>query len=359
MIAETSLLVESIKRQAEREAEAEKSQIVQDARRKANEMLALVRERCIPPVKDATSIILGAIAKAGETEQMAFQKAKETMSTGVEALQRDIQNMFEPDSGEPEPPLERLAEEAPNLKPQVVDATSDGIEHETPQANEQVVNATSDGIESETPQANEQVVDLAELLESDNLLSQIQTVDVPPNGKDGGESEVSSANEQVVDLAKLLGDENTFDYGLETQMADFEVDEKKEPVNTETHATGLNGSNALTYSGEVMLEIPQGIGQAWIRRLRQRLNITPGVHIQLEAGNGNGGSIITLLLDEPIALASILLEMPSVKEVIEGQNTAGLSDSLTYGQNHDNPGDRQQTILTLVLNKDTTDLPAR
>ncbi len=340
MIAETSLLVESIKRQAEREAEAEKSQIIQDARRKANETLALVRERCLPPIKDANSIILGAIAKAGETEQMAFQKAKETMSMGVEALQRDIQNMFEPGRGEPEPPppLERFAEELPNLKPQAVDVPSNGGE-------------------SETLQADEQVIDLAELLKSENLLSQIQAVDIPSNG---GERKTSPANEQVVDLAKLLGGENTFDYSLETQLANFEFDEKKEPINREAQATtGLKGSNALMYSGEVILEIPQGIGQAWIRQLRQRLNTTPGVHIQLEAGNGKGGSMVTLLLDKPIALASILLEMPSVKEVIEGQKTAGLSDSLTYGQKHSNPGDRQQTILTLVLNKDTTDLPAR
>ena len=337
MIAETSLLVESIKRQAEREAEVEKSRIIQDARRKANEMLALVRERCIPPIKDATSIILGAIAKAGETEQMAFQKAKETMSMGVEALQRDIQNMFEPGRGEPEPPLERFAEELSTLKVQAVDAPYNGGE-------------------SETPQADEQIIDLAELLKSENLLSQIQAVDIPSNGR---ERKTSPANEQVVDLAKLLGGENTFDCSLETQLANLEFDEKKEPINMKAHATGLKGSNALMYSGEVILEIPQGIGQAWIRQLRQRLNTTPGVHIQLEAGNGKGGSMVTLLMDKPIALASILLEMPSVKEVIEGQKTAGLSDSLTYGQKHSNPGDRQQTILTLVLNKNTTDLPAR
>ncbi len=76
----------------------------------------------------------------------------------------------------------------------------------------------------------------------------------------------------------------------------------------------------------------------------------------MEAGNGTGGSIVTLLLDKPVPLASILLEIPNVQKVVESQNKGERSHSL--GQKKSSPGDRQQTILTLVLDKDTTGLPA-
>ena len=87
--------------------------------------------------------------------------------------------------------------------------------------------------------------------------------------------------------------------------------------------------------------------------MRQRLLSVPGVEIRLESGGDMGETIMTLSLDKPVALSSILLEIPNMKRVIDSQNGEKSPEGLTQIQNHSVPENSQRTTLTIVLNEDT------
>jgi len=250
VIAETSQLAEQIKVQAKLEAETEKHQVIEKAKRQIEEMLEQTRERCIASIESTNSVFLEAITKARQN---------------MEAMQQDFLN--------------------------IVEATSQI----------QAVDTSSDAEVQETVPAKEPVFDLAELQAS-----------------------------------------GTPDYVLETQPADIQTEEEKEPDNVEALATAPKESDPDLYSGEVTLVIPHGARQSWMQQLRQQLLNIPGVYIRVEAGSNTGGTMMALSLNEPIALPSLLQEMQNVKNVIEIQS----------GQGPSVPKNLQRPTLAIALDED-------
>ena len=173
--------------------------------------------------------------------------------------------------------------------------------------------------------------------------SQVQAVDT---SSDAEVQETAPAKEPVFDSANPQAS-GTPDCILETQPADFQTKEEKEPDNVEAPATALKESNSRLYSGEITLVIPHGVSQSWMQQLRQRLLNIPGVYIRMETGSDTGGTMMTLSLNEPIALPSLLLETQNVKNVIETQS----------GQESSVPKNLQRPTLTIALGEDTIDSP--
>ncbi len=294
MIAETKQLVEHTKTQAKIEAAREKSQATEEAKRQIGAMLDHAQKSCIASIEGTYSILLEGITKAKAIEDMALQKTKEVVSTNIQMIQQDVSNM--------------------------VEATYRDLN-----------SSFNQSVEKPSP-------------------SPIQTVAPPPGDK---AQEKVLAEEQVFDLTNLRESEKVRTWVSGNKPTDPKLEQEKEPSNIEAHATIPEEDNYRLYSGEVILKIPQRAGQLWIRQLRQRLLSVPGVEIRLESGGDMGETIMTLSLDKPVALSSILLEIPNMKRVIDSQNGEKSPEGLTQIQNHSVPENSQRTTLTIVLNEDT------
>lgn len=132
---------------------------------------------------------------------------------------------------------------------------------------------------------------------------------------------------------------------LEPQPISVGIEEEKTPPNVEAYAVARKEGSPSLYSGKLTLAIPRATA-SWTQQLRERLRNTPGIRILVEVGNIQGENIIGLSLDEPVALTSILLEMPNVERVVEKDPKAGLKRCL--------PEELRETVLAVMLRKDTS-----
>lgn len=324
MTEESYRMAEHIKEQAKQEAEVEKAQIIEEAKRKAEEMIDQTKKSCLAftestnsvlleakhrteemvdqtkkschaSVEDTNYVLLEATTKAREMEEMAFQKVKEMvdMSTGV--VQQNIHHMVDAIYRDLNSEFERLAKELSTPPVTAVDTASEATVQET-----------------------------------------------------------VLAKEHLPELAKVEESEKTPDSALKSQPIGIEIEQEEVPINAKTHPVAPkddNDDNSDLYSGEVILTIPPGVGQSWVRQLEQRLCRNPGVRIPLVGGSDRGGIIMNLSLDEPIALTSILLQMPNVDRVVEDQQVKKYSAGLARILGHRPPEDTQRTTLMVVLNK--------
>ena len=322
IVEEANQAAEHIKAQARLKAEAEKNQVVEETKRQAEEKLEQASKKCIASIEGTNSLLIEVITKAREMVEAAFRKAEEMAAINTEAIQQGLHNIVEATSRD----LDSEEMAAINAGAMQQDI------HNIVEAGCRRLNSVLEESANETPTS-----------------PQIQAVDT---SSDGRVPETVAPKEQLLDLAKLLESEAAPDVILMAQPTGSEFEEEKQPINVEAYASALEEDNFCLYSGEVTLVIPQGTGQSWMRQLRQQLISIPGVHIQLESGTNVGGNMVTLLLDEPVALPSVLLEMPNVKKVIKSQNDEEPSEGSAYRQGHSIPGDQQQTTLTIELNED-------
>ena len=321
MIAETKQLVEHTKAQAKLEAERDKSQANEEAKRQIGEMLDQAKKSCIASIEGTYSILLEAITKAKAIEDMALQKTKELVSTNMQMIQQDISNTVEATYRDLNSSFNQSAEES---SPSPI----------------QAVTPPPDDKAQEKVQAEERVFDLTGLHESEKVRAWVLENE-PTDPKLEQEKEPSNIEAHAITPE---GD---------NQPTDPKLEQEKEPVNTEARATTPEEDNDRLHSGEVILKIPQRAGQLWMRQLRQRLISVPGVDILLESGGDMGETMVTLSLDKPVALSSILLEIPNVKRVIDSWNGEKSPEGSAQTQNDSAPENSQRTTLMIVLNGDT------
>jgi len=305
-----------IKERAKREAEAEKAQVIAEAQRKAQQM-----------IDQTNAVLLEATTKAREMEEMAFKKAKEMVDITTRVMQQNIQSI----AGA------RVQETAPAQEP-VPELTNSQVEAVEPPADARV---------QEIVLAQEPIPELTN--------SQVEAVEPPADAR---VQEIVLAQEPIPELTKVEESEKPLDSAPGLQTIGIGVEEERTPVNVEAHDAAPKEGNSGVYSGKVTLAIPRGAGQSWMQQLREQLCNNPGVHIGLEAGTDTGGNIMTLSLDEPIPLTSILLGMPNVERVVEGgwngeQSSTGLASILWQRL----PEEQQRTTLTVVLSEDNISNP--
>ena len=326
-----------IKEQVRQEAEAEKAQVVEEAKRRAEEivdqaeksciafiestnsvlteakgkteeMVDQTKKTCIACVEGTNSVLVEAAVKARQIEDMAFQKIKEMVDMSTEMMQQNIHSLVDSIHSDLGSVFERFTK----------DLSTSQVE---------AVHTLSDAIEPGTVPVTEHISEVTKVEESD----------------------------KIVDSAQ------------ESQLIGVGIEGEKAPLNVEAHSVAPKNSSPSLYSGEVTLTIPQPVEASWMSQLRQRLGNSPGVHILLQAGSDTGGSIMNLSLDEPIALSSILLEMPNVERVLEENHkveasVGGLPKTLTYRLPKELqqtiPEELQQTTLVVVLGEDGNSDPS-
>lgn len=321
MMTEARLLSEHIKVQSEQEGQAEKgriiaegekqaAEIVEEGKRQSLEMIEQTRSACMASIEETNAILSEAKRKL---EQLLEQTRKsygdtinDTNSVVLEAIvkAREMEEM-----------AFQKAKEMAFMNTASMQKDIGSVVEET---------------------RNE----LNALFEQFSKLSPAGQVQPAATHSDNGSHETAPAAVEAQETTvAAVGDEPTVPG----------VEKAEEPVRAEFAPSPKKVNNNL-YKGEVTLVIPQGVGQAWMQQLRQRLLNTPCVRIRMESGDDTGGTMMTLSISELIALPALLLDMPGVEDVTEGNN------GQESGEPAVKPGrgavlQPQRKTLTVLLNR--------
>ncbi len=302
-ITQAKRLAENAKKQAEAEARQEKDRTVREARQQAQTMVDQARESCTALIDNVRSVLSGSINKA-------FEQAKETVSNNLTDLDGNFQKVIA--SQNSHSPTES---EQPDKEPSVAPADSS--------------DDTESGEEEEESE-DDPALDLENLQQSlMDLESSLTSLHNSRNGIET-EPEFHSSEQDVEDRAELPDTEATDD----------------EPCD-DNHR----------YSGEVTLIIPAGADELWMQELRQRTLELPGAHIRAESGVDEKTTVVTLALDEPVAILPILRSMPKVSRVVEDQAKEESSGKSRFNLLQKVPKKVKQQTITIELDMDSYNVP--
>ena len=323
MVEETRQFSDDIKEIAKQEAEAEKAEILEEAQRRAEEMVAQVKKNWSASIQSANSILLEAQRKAEEMVDQTKTNCSALIENANSALleaaakAREVEMAFQ------------------NVK-EMMDMGTESVRQSIPD----LVNSTRRDL---------------------SLLYEQYTKELSILGSESGETssyardQATIQAEGVPESAKVDKSEKTPDIAPEPHLTSVETEEGEPLLTVEAHAAPKKGA-PLLFSGKVILAIPQEAGPSWMEQLRQRLRNIRGVSILLDVRTNAGVSIMHLSLDEPVPLASILLEMPNLESVVEDyQKVEEYSGGLAKILSQHVLNGQHPTMLAVVLSGGTTE----
>jgi F0F1-type ATP synthase membrane subunit b/b' len=273
-IAQARRLAESAKKQAEAEARQESERTLGEARERAKEMVDRVKNDCSTLIDDVRTVLTDAINRA-------FEKAKETVDTGLSDLGSDVHRVGASHHNQ-------ILENRQQSDGSSLSLSASAVAVATPVA-------TDEGLEGD--------------LEPDLMDLQRSLADL--------ENSLTSLH-----ASKGIAEEIPIPESPEEP--DQDVDSEHELVEEKVDSSNSDDDNR--YIGEVLVAIPGGANESWMRELRQRILGLPNVRIKAESGVDDNTTVVTLLLEEPTALQSVLHEMPHVEKVVENQDDGKSSD---------------------------------
>jgi len=296
MVEETRQFSDDIKEIAKQEAEAEKAEILEEAQRRAEEMVAQVKKNWSASIQSANSILLEAQRRAEEMVDQTKTNCSALIENANSALLeaaakvREVEMAFQ------------------NVK-EMMDMGTESVRQSIPD----LVNSTRRDL---------------------SLLYEKYT------------KELSTLGFESAETSSYARDQETIQAEGVPESAKVDESEKTPDIAPEP----------LLFNGKVILAIPQEAGPSWMEQLRQRLRNIRGVSILLDVRTNAGVSIMDLSLDEPVPLASILLEMPNLESVVEDyqkveEYSGGLAKILSQ---HVLDG-QHPTMLAVVLSGGTTE----
>ncbi len=273
-IAQARRLAESAKKQAEAEAQQESERTLEEAREQAQEMVDQAKNNCTILIDDVRTVLTDAIHRA-------FEKAKETVVINLADLDSDIHRV--------------------------------GVSHH----NQILVNRQ----------------------QSDSELSALPTATVAIATPDAMEEELEEETDpDLMDLQRSLADlENSLTSLHASEGTVEDAPELKSPEGPgqnvesrdelpEAKVDGSKSDDDCQYIGDVLVAIPGGADESWMQELRQRTLKLPGARIKAESCVDKNTIIVTLSLEEPTTLRSVLQGMPNVEKVVEDRADDKSSD---------------------------------
>lgn len=283
-IGEARALADHAKSQVRVEAQRQKQEASEELKRQVGTILDRARSSCIASIDETYTALLEALTEAQEMERTAFERAKETVSKNLVTVHQDIRDMME----------KHLSE------------LSDGLRESEPAkpAPAKAQPAPLPAVAS--PAAPARAADIAGI---PHLAESRQPAGDRPSTASG--------------MRQMMG-----------SLLDVET-VRLEPREGEQYS-----------SGSVAIVVPEDADALWIRQLRQRMLVTPGVHILRETGGDDRALSIDLHLDEPMELISMLQRMPNVKGVVKSHPGNGANRQGGQGEDED---PARPTVLTMVL----------
>ncbi|HEY41794.1 MAG TPA: hypothetical protein G4O18_08060 [Dehalococcoidia bacterium] len=278
-ITQARQLADSAKKQAQEEAQRERERTLREARERAQEMVDQAKNNCTFLIDDVRTVLTDAISRA-------FEKAKEIVNINLEDLDNSVH--------------------------QVGVSHHDQIRGNRQQADNEPSAVPTDTAEDTAP---EEVVE--EAAEEQEEEADADLVNL--------ERSLSNLENSLTSLHASRGMVEDTPEGQSSEEPEQDVEDSEEPSeakvedSTSEEDSSESADEDSQYSGEVLVAIPGGADEAWMRELRKQAFQLPGARIKAESGVDDNTTVITLSLKEPTALRSVLEKLPKVEKVFEGQ----------------------------------------
>ncbi len=286
-------LAEAAKKQAEEEAQQERERTLKEAQERAKEMVDQAKNNCTLLIDDVHTVLTDAISRS-------FEKAKEIVNINLEDLDNNIHHVGVLHHDQIRENRQQSDDE-PSAQP--VDTVEAAASDE---AGEEVAEEREEEPDSDLVNLERSLSNLENSLTS--LHASASMAEDAPEPQSSEEPEQDVENSEETPEAKS-------EEPSEAKMEDDSSDDESTSGDDDSESDDEDDQ----YSGEVLVAIPGGADEAWMRELRKQAFQLPGARIKAESGVDDNTTVITLLLKEPTALRSVLEGLPKVEKVLEGQ----------------------------------------
>jgi cell division septum initiation protein DivIVA len=360
-IAQARQIAELAKQQAEaevkqesertlREAKEQAQKIVESAKQQAEAEVKQEIERTLREAKEQAQKIVESAKQQAEAE--AKQESERTLREAKEQAQKMAESAKQQAEAEVKQESERTLREAKEQAQKMVGQTKNNCDVLI----DDVRSVLTDAINRAREKANEIVtINPADL---DNDIHQVEVSQhnqIPVDRQQyNGKPSDQSTNNLAIDTTDEIEDELEEDIepdlnglqrsleALENSLAGLDTsedtvedtpefqspEEPNQDVGSKDESPETKGDDRKTdqYIGEVLVAIPGGADESWLSELRQQTLKLPGARIKAESSTDDNTIILTLTLEEPTSLRSVLQKMPNVEEVLEDQASGESSD---------------------------------
>jgi len=334
-VTEANELAEKIRQ----EAQDQTRQLIQEAEDKARETTTEVQEQAERTVTEANELAEKIRQEAQDQTtrliQEAEDKARETTAEVQEQAERTVTEANEL--------AEKIRQEVQDQTAQLIQEAEDKAGELVSKAKREAETANQEKAAAILEQARQEAAAIIETARThvsseiehfrDRFLSRLQDL---ITGVGASRKEIEQAK-----LGAVEEDEpNTLPFSIPiseiSSNGDRESLEVKEDLESEFVATVANKSqtveeattanpadesvtppaapdDATPFEGEVKIAVPPPVDMAQLIRLRRNLQDVSHLKIRRTDGSWNEGSVITMLINKPLPLISLLKEMPEVE----------------------------------------------
>jgi len=394
-IAQARQIVEFAKQQAEAEAKQESERTLQEAKEQAQKMVESTKqqaeaeakqesERTLQEAKEQAQKMVESAKQQAEAE--AKQESERTLQEAKEQAQKMVEFAKQQAEAEAKQESERTLQEAKEQAQKMVDQTknncdvliddvrtvlTDAINRAREKANETVTinpaDLDSDIHQIDVSQHNQMLVDRQQYNgkpsdQPTNTLA-IDTTDETDEIEDELEEDIdpdlNGLQRSLEALENSLAGLDTSEDAIEDTLESQSPEEPNQDVGSKDKSpeTKVDDRKTEQYIGEVLVAIPGGADESWLGELRQQTLKLPGARIKAESSQDDNTVILTLALEEPTSLRSVLQKMPNVVEVLEDKTSGESSDKKPVKFPHIMP--KTPNCPTYIVELDrTSDVPS-
>jgi len=304
----------NIKARAQTEAKAEAARIVTQARQEAQTMK---REAELASQKETEDILSVANRKAEITEAEATQKALLFLLTAREEIEEEVKEDYQRAYSQLSTSLQNLANEGENIEAELKKKRAELWQNKTLELKEYEVPQLSISAEAipplETPPPTETETK-PDITTEEKPEQPAQLQEETPEEK----AEQPGQIQEEVIVSEVV--ETTTEEVPEQPLAE------ERPDGEEIDPAQLEQDSQTLYAGEVELAIDKPVDPKMMSKLHNYLQTTPEVKLAHTSGSWDRGTTMTIVLDKPIPLISVLLsKIPEAKATPErpDKNSSG------------------------------------
>ncbi len=306
----------NIKARAQTEAKAEAARIVTQARQEAQTMK---REAELASQKETEDILSVASRKAEITEAEATQKALLFLLTAREEIEEEVKEDYQRAYSQLSTSLQNLANEGDNIEAELKKKRAELWQSKGFELKEYEVPQLSISAEAIPPPETSAPTETEAETKPD-----ITTEEKPEQPAQPREEIPEEKPEQLGQVQKDVIVSKVVETTTE-EVPEQHLPEER-PDGEEIDPAQLEQDSQTLYAGDVELVIDRPVDPKMMSKLHNYLQTTPEVKLSHTSGSWDRGTTMTIVLDKPIPLISVLSsKIPEAKATPErpDKNSSG------------------------------------
>jgi len=312
-IADAEQIAASIKMRAQKEAEAEAARIIAQTKLEAQEIMGRAE---IAAEKQAEDILSAADRKVELTEVEAKHKALQFLIRASEEIEKDMKQEYDRAYTRLSSVLQELMNEGQNIRMELRDRTAKLWESKSAELKgyEAMLLSTSEAAVSPAEVSAPAETELGPDTASKEMVEepvQLQEEALEEKVEEPAQLQEEALEEKVEEPVASEVVEETREAILEQHLPE-ETEARREPISAP-----LPVDSQAVYGGEVELIIASPVELKLVSRLYNYLQTIPELRILYTRGSWDQGTTITVVLEKPMPLISIIAETPGVDAIPE------------------------------------------